>query len=69
MVNVPFLASPKFSATVRLTVPGPLLLLADVTETNDALELTLQAQPLLVVTLMVTLAPTPATFSAVLPRK
>jgi hypothetical protein len=52
-----------------LTVPGPLLLLADVTETNDALELTLHAHPLSVVTLMVTLAPTPAAFSAVLPRK
>jgi len=64
MVRVAVRASPVFSEMLKATVPGPVLLLAEVTVRKEALDVTVQAQPLLVVTLIDPVAPTPATFSA-----
>lgn len=60
-------ASPVFSDTVKVTVPGPELALADVTVTNAAFEPTVHAHPVLVVTLIDADPPTPAMLNAVLP--
>ena len=67
-VSVALRASPTFSATVMPTVPGPLLLLAEVTLTNELLEATVQAQPLFVVTPIVAVPPTPAMLNVVAPN-
>lgn len=67
MVSVAVRASPGLSDTVKVAVPGPEAELDEVTVTNAALELTLHAQPVLVVTLIDPDPPTPAMLSAVLP--
>ena len=51
----------------NVTVPGPLPLLVDVTVKNEALEVAVHAQPVLVVTLIDPVAPTPAMLSEVDP--
>jgi hypothetical protein len=53
---------------VIATVPGPLLVVADVTLKNDDVEETAQEQPELVVTLIVAEPPTPAMLKLVEPR-
>lgn len=69
MVSVALRASPRFSETVMRTVPGPELLVADVTVKNDPLDVTLHAQPLLVVTPIEAVPPTPAMLSVELPSE
>ncbi|MGE0864269.1 MAG: hypothetical protein AB7P34_10240 [Vicinamibacterales bacterium] len=49
------------------TVPDPVLLAADVTETNEPLLLAVHAQPPSVETPIVAVPPTPAMFNVVLP--
>lgn len=67
-VTVPVRASPRFSVTVMATVPGPLLLVTDVTLKNEEVEETVQAQPAFVVTLIVADPPTLAMFNVVDPN-
>src|SRR6187402_1480597 len=67
-VNVPLRASPRFSVTVTPTEPGPLLLMIVVMLKNDEVAETAQAQPALVLTLIVAEPPTPAMFKVVVPN-
>lgn len=67
MVNVPVRASPGFSEIATATVPVPVPLVGDVTVKKLALEVTVHAQPLFVVTPIDAVPPTPAILNAVLP--